>query len=274
MEKIVGGGIKDVDPQCILRRMRNLFCESEKLVTPCSLLLGFDLSDKENCIGLRTILSDCRMRDRKNLAGSAPRYPLFANHLIQKKESISRLLGICDPVGARTQDLQLRRLLLYPTELRNQHLMSFANDNRWWVLCECKFTNAHNALCVWDKQATPPPPPESQIPRSREIDSFFCIRWLAKCGYLGADPAKFSRSRILQSDKIGRNSMQFFSRSKSNPKRREHVVTNFSLSQKRLRILRQSYLIFSCELNLGTFLWLIAIAFLRRIGVPMQREKR
>ncbi len=27
------------------------------------------------------------------------------------------------------------------------------------------------------------PPPESQIPRSREIDSFFCIRWLAKCGY-------------------------------------------------------------------------------------------
>ena len=78
------------------------------------------------------------------------------------------------------------------------------------------------------------------MPRSREIDSFFYIRWLAKCGYLGADPAKFSRSRILQSDKIGRNSMQFFSRGKSNPKQREHVVTNFSLSQKRLRILRRT----------------------------------
>ncbi len=29
----------------------------------------------------------------------------------------------CDPVGARTQDLQLRRLLLYPTELRNQYML-------------------------------------------------------------------------------------------------------------------------------------------------------
>ena len=74
------------------------------------------------------------------------------------------------------------------------------------------------------------PPPESQIPRSREIDSFFCIRWLAKCGYWSADPAKFSQSHTLQRHKIGHNSMQFFSRSKSNPKRREHVVTNFSLS--------------------------------------------
>ena len=32
----------------------------------------------------------------------------------------------CDPVGARTQDLQLRRLLLYPTELRNHY---FARQN-------------------------------------------------------------------------------------------------------------------------------------------------
>ena len=39
------------------------------------------------------------MRDRENLAGSAPQYPHFANHLIQKKESISRLLGICDSGG-------------------------------------------------------------------------------------------------------------------------------------------------------------------------------
>ena len=66
---------------------------------------------------------------------------------------------------------------------------------------------------------------------------------------------------LLQSDKIGWNSMQFFSRGKSNPKRREHSVTNFSLLQKRLRILRRSYFIFGYELDLGTFLWLITIAF-------------
>ena len=104
----------------LTRRIRNLFCKSEKLVTTCSLRLGFDLLREKNCIELRPILSDCRVRDRENLAGSAPRYPLFANHLIQKKESISRLLGICDSGGIRTHDPQLRRLLLYPTELRNQ----------------------------------------------------------------------------------------------------------------------------------------------------------
>ena len=73
------------------------------------------------------------MRDRENLAGSAPRYPLFANHLIQKKESISRLLGICDSGGIRTHDPQLRRLLLYPAELRNHPL---AKRNK---LCEAVF---------------------------------------------------------------------------------------------------------------------------------------
>ena len=30
------------------------------------------------------------------------------------------------------------------------------------MFCECKFTNTHNALSVWDKQATPSPPPESR----------------------------------------------------------------------------------------------------------------
>ena len=60
---------------------------------------GIGLLQEKNCIELRSILSDCRMRDRENLAGSAPRYPHFANHLIQKKESRDRLLGICDPVG-------------------------------------------------------------------------------------------------------------------------------------------------------------------------------
>ena len=75
------------------------FCESEKLVTPCSLRLGFDLLREKNCIELRPILWRCKVRDRENLAGSAPQYPLLANHLIQKKESISRLLGICDSGG-------------------------------------------------------------------------------------------------------------------------------------------------------------------------------
>ena len=63
------------------------------------------------------------MRDSENLAGSTPRHPLLANHLIQKKEPISRLLGICDSGGIRTHDPQLRRLLLYPAELRNHPLL-------------------------------------------------------------------------------------------------------------------------------------------------------
>ena len=37
----------------------------------------------------------------------------------------------CDSVGIRTQDPQLRRLLLYPTELRNQHP---------YAVCGCKGT--------------------------------------------------------------------------------------------------------------------------------------
>ena len=121
-----------------------------------------------------------------------------------------------------------------PDVVQIAHLVDCASGNLIATICECRVSallrNHHNALSVCTTSQTSLHPPESQIPRSREIDSFFCIRWLAKSGYLGADPAKFSRSRILQSDKIGCNSMQFFSRSKSNPKRREHGVTNFSLS--------------------------------------------
>ena len=58
---------------------------------------------------------------RITLGSICTQIPLFANHLIPKKEPISRLLGICDSGGVRTHDPQLRRLLLYPTELRNQH---------------------------------------------------------------------------------------------------------------------------------------------------------
>ncbi|MBO7331028.1 MAG: hypothetical protein J6U52_04465 [Alistipes sp.] len=37
-----------------------------------SLRLGFDLLRENNCIELHLILWRCRMRDRENLAGSAP----------------------------------------------------------------------------------------------------------------------------------------------------------------------------------------------------------
>ena len=37
----------------------------------------------------------------------------------EKSENLS-IFAFSDPVGARTQNLQLRRLLLYPVELRNQ----------------------------------------------------------------------------------------------------------------------------------------------------------
>ena len=147
--------------------------------------------------------------------------------------------------------------------------------------CEHIRQKSHNALSVWDKQVLPLPPPESQRKGESNNSPFLVIRAstfplnpplskgdlslrsniLCTVGIFSLDPAKFSRSRTLQCHKIRRNSMQFFSRSKSNPKRREHGVTNFSLSQKMLRILRRSYLRFSYELILGTFLWLIAIAF-------------
>ena len=54
--------------------------------------MGLDLSGEENCIGFHPILSDCKVRNPQNLAGSVPNVPTSANLLIQKKESNSRLL--------------------------------------------------------------------------------------------------------------------------------------------------------------------------------------
>ena len=48
-------------------------------------------------------------------------YPKFLDSLEKKKGSTCSLY--CDSVGIRTQGPQLRRLLLYPTELRNQHFL-------------------------------------------------------------------------------------------------------------------------------------------------------
>ena len=57
----------------------------QKLVTHFSLCLGLELSGKENCIEFHPILSDCKVRNPQNLAGSVPQIPTLANILIQKK---------------------------------------------------------------------------------------------------------------------------------------------------------------------------------------------
>ena len=64
----------------------------QKLVTNFSLRLGLDLLGEENCIEFHPILSDCKMRNPQNLAGSVPNVPTSANLLIQKKEQKSLLL--------------------------------------------------------------------------------------------------------------------------------------------------------------------------------------
>ena len=69
----------------------------QKLVTHFSLRLGLDLSGDENCIEFHPILSDCKVRNPQNLAGSVPNVPTSANILIQKKESNSRLLEFVIP---------------------------------------------------------------------------------------------------------------------------------------------------------------------------------
>ncbi len=53
-----------------------------------------------------------------NKAMIFPQIPRFL-----RKEKGSRCSLYCDSVGIRTQGPQLRRLLLYPTELRNQHFL-------------------------------------------------------------------------------------------------------------------------------------------------------
>ena len=59
-------------------KSRNLFREFENLVTHFSLRLGLDLSGEENCIEFNSILSDCKVRNPQNLAGSVPDVPTSA----------------------------------------------------------------------------------------------------------------------------------------------------------------------------------------------------
>ena len=70
-----------------------------KLVTHFSLRLGLDLLGEGNCIGFHPILSDCKVRNPQNLAGSVPDVPTSANILIQKKEQKSLLLKFVIPAG-------------------------------------------------------------------------------------------------------------------------------------------------------------------------------
>ena len=58
---------------------------------------GVELSGKRNCIELRPILSDCKVRNPQNLAGSVPNVPTSANILTQKKEQKSLLLKFVIP---------------------------------------------------------------------------------------------------------------------------------------------------------------------------------
>ena len=58
-----------------LRRICNLTLKMQKLVTHFSLRLELELSDEENCIELRPILWDCKVRNPQNLAGSVPNVP-------------------------------------------------------------------------------------------------------------------------------------------------------------------------------------------------------
>ena len=63
-----------------MAKKRNLFRRSRKLVTLGALRLGLELSGEGNCIGLRPILSDCKRRNPKNLAGSVPNVPTDTQH--------------------------------------------------------------------------------------------------------------------------------------------------------------------------------------------------
>ena len=74
----------------------------QKLVTHFSLRLGLDLSGEENCIGFHPILSDCKVRNPKNLAGSVPNVQTSANILTQKKEQKSLLLFFVIPAEYET----------------------------------------------------------------------------------------------------------------------------------------------------------------------------
>ena len=78
-----------------------------KLVTHFSLRLGLELSGEENCIGFHPILSDCKVRNPQNLAGSVPNVPTSANILTQKKEQKSLLLKSVIPLGLEPKTYSL-----------------------------------------------------------------------------------------------------------------------------------------------------------------------
>ena len=90
-----------------MRRICNLTLKLRKLVTHFSLRLGLELLGKENCIGFHPILSDCKVRNPQNLAGSVPNVPTSANLLTQKKEQKSLLLEFVIPVVMETSLLTL-----------------------------------------------------------------------------------------------------------------------------------------------------------------------
>ena len=73
----------------------------QKLVTHFSLRLGLELLGKEDCIEFHPILSDCKVRNPQNLAGSVPNVSTSANILTQKKEQKSLLLFFVIPAGNR-----------------------------------------------------------------------------------------------------------------------------------------------------------------------------
>ena len=59
-----------------------------------------------------------------NATGGKIDFPILPQMQVQKNRRDLNAVPVafaCDPVGIRTQDPQLRRLLLYPAELRNQH---------------------------------------------------------------------------------------------------------------------------------------------------------
>ena len=91
----------------------------------------------------------------------SPISPKLALEQVQNKKRCLKnqtpLVKISDPVGARTQNLQLRRLLLYPVELRNQSYFWYRNfvkaetsplklrkSNTKFPICKISSTNSAN----------------------------------------------------------------------------------------------------------------------------------
>ena len=98
-----------------------------KLVTHFSLRLGLDLSGDENCIRFHPILSDCKVRNPKNLAGSVSKTPTSANILTQKKEQKSLLLESVIPLGWSVSASDAHRGHFFKLTLHS--LMRFSTPN-------------------------------------------------------------------------------------------------------------------------------------------------